>query len=102
MGRNRKLWLKADLPESMSASCCASCDRSVRGSCDSGISNCVHCDVSCSEAAVEKSFVGGDSRCRPSVGSRVLGMFMGFAVTELVVGLGVVDLEVGLVVGIGV
>ena len=36
----------------------------------------------------------------PAVGSRVLGMFMGFAVTELVVDLGVVDLEVGLVVGI--
>ena len=73
MGGNRKLWLKADLPESMSASCCASCDRSVRGSCDSGISNCVRCDVSCSEAVAEKSFVGGDVyvvRC-DGVGARL-------------------------------
>lgn len=74
MGRTRKLWLKADSPESMSASWCVSCDRSVcgscGGSCDSscgGISNCVSCDVSCSETAVEKSFVGGDLRCRPCI-----------------------------------
>ena len=96
MGRNRKLWLKADLPESVSASCCASCDRSVRGRCDSGISNCVRCNVSCSEAAAESRSLVGIRVAGPAVGSHVLGMFMGFAVTELVVGLGVVDLEVGL------
>ncbi len=67
MDRNWTLWHMADSRKSMSPSWCVrSCSRSVHGSCgqswDSscgGISNCVSCNMSCSESAVKKLFVGG-------------------------------------------